>query len=111
MGLVLTPSTTESNYSLGAGKHIGGICSKVIRVGSATFKGNFESGSINTVDLIGVNTFRIGLDLESNSVRGNSWFYFSVEGVKGEAQFVVGGFAKRGSLYNEGMKLCVRECK
>jgi hypothetical protein len=52
-------------------------------VGSATFKGNFESGSINSVDLIGVNTFRIGLDVESNSVRGNSWFYFSVEGVKG----------------------------
>jgi hypothetical protein len=32
-----------------------------------------------------------------------------VEGIKGEAQFVIKGFTKSSSLYNEGMKICYRE--
>ena len=39
----------------------------------------------------------------------SNWFYFSVQGIKGEAQFVIKGFTKSSSLYNEGMKVCYRE--
>jgi hypothetical protein len=35
---------------------------KIIKIGSATFRSNFESGSIGSVDLIGVNSFKISLD-------------------------------------------------
>jgi hypothetical protein len=34
-----------------------------------------------------------------------------VEGVKGEAHFVIRGFTKSSSLYNEGMKVCFRDLK
>jgi len=73
---------------------------KILKVGSYTFKSNFETGSIGTVDMIGQNSFSITLDPESNASRGNTWFYFSVEGIKGEAQFVVKGFTKSSSLFN-----------
>jgi hypothetical protein len=56
---------------------------KVVKIGSYTFRSNFECGSIGSVDLIGSNSFKIELDPETNSARGNTWFYFSVEGVKG----------------------------
>jgi hypothetical protein len=82
---------------------------KIIKVGSAIFRSNFESGSIGCVELIGVNSFRITLDNETNSNRGNTWFDFIVEGVKGEASFTIGGFRKKTSLYSEGMKICCRE--
>lgn len=82
---------------------------KIIKVGSATFRSNFESGSIGSVNLIGANSFRIALDNETNSTRGNTWFDFIVEGVKGDAAFTITGFKKRASLYNEGMKLCYRQ--
>jgi len=44
-----------------------------------------------------------------NSVRVSAWFYFAVEGLKGEAKFVIKGFTKSSSLYNEGMKVCYKE--
>ena len=37
------------------------------------------------------------------------WFYFSVQGLKGENTFIIEGFSKSSSLYNEGMKVCYRE--
>ena len=63
------------------------------------------------MDLIGNNSFKVMLDPETNSNRYNSWFYFTVEGVKGEAHFLIKGFTKRSSLFNEGMKICYRDNK
>lgn len=60
------------------------------------------------VELIGNNSFRLTLENETNSSRGNAWFDFIVEGLKGEANFTISGFKKKKSLYNEGMKLCYR---
>lgn len=37
------------------------------------------------------------------------WFYFSVEGLEGDVKFVIDGFTKSSSLYNEGMKICYRD--
>jgi hypothetical protein len=34
-----------------------------------------------------------------------------VEGIRGEGHFVIKGFTKSSSLYNEGMKICYREAK
>jgi len=50
--------------------------------------------------LIGINSFRITLENETNSSRGNAWFDFIVEGLKGEANFTITGFKKKKSLYN-----------
>ncbi len=58
-----------------------------------------------------MNVFRIGLDEESSSTRGNIWFDFVVEGIKGEAKFIIEGFTKTTSLYNNGMKICCRDLK
>lgn len=44
-----------------------------------------------------------------NSDRVSSWFYFAVEGLKGEVKFILKGFSKCSSLYNNGMKICFRE--
>ena len=51
------------------------------------------------------------MEKESNSNRVSGWFYFSVEGIKGEGHFVIKGFTKSSSLYNEGMKVCYRDVK
>ena len=61
--------------------------------------------------MIGANMYRITLDEESNSTRGNTWFNFTVEGAKGETKFVIEGFTKKSSLYNNGMKICYRDMK
>jgi cytosolic carboxypeptidase protein 2/3 len=82
---------------------------RVIPVGPAVFKSNFECGNISSVALSGPNAYDIELEKETNSNRVSNWFYFSVEGLKGEARFVIKGFTKSSSLYNEGMKVCYRE--
>lgn len=51
---------------------------KILKVGSVTFRSNYEGGHIGSVELVGINQFRISLDLESNSTRGNTWFHFTV---------------------------------
>lgn len=84
---------------------------KIIPVGSAIFKSNFECGNIMNVDQVGANSYRIELEKEVNSNRQSSWFYFTVEGVKGEAHFAITGFSKSSSLFNEGMKICYKEVK
>ena len=38
----------------------------------------------------------------------SSWFYFACEGLKGEITFIIKGFTKTSSLYNEGMKICYK---
>lgn len=48
---------------------------------------------------------------ELNSDRVSAWFYFMVEGMKGEAKFIIKGFTKTSSLYNEGMKICYKEAQ
>ena len=53
------------------------------KVGSGVFKSNFECGSLGGVEMIGSNIYQMCLEKESNSLRGNTWFYFSVEGLKG----------------------------
>lgn len=110
LGLLLTPSN-DSAYSLAPTKQLASIHGKILKLGNATFRSNFECGNIGTVEQIGSNIFKISLDVESNSLRNNSWFYFSVEGLKGEVQFVIGGFTKNASLYNDGMRLCYRDNK
>lgn len=57
------------------------------------------------------NIYEVELEKETNSNRVSAWFYFSVEGLKGEAHFVIKGFTKSSSLYNEGMKVCYRDVK
>lgn len=61
--------------------------------------------------MIAANTFEIELERETNSNRVSSWFYFSAEGIRGEAHFIVKGFTKSSSLFNEGMKICYRDAK
>jgi hypothetical protein len=61
--------------------------------------------------LIAGNTYQIELEKETNSNRISGWFYFNVEGIKGESHFVIKGFSKSSSLYNEGMKVCYRDAK
>jgi hypothetical protein len=109
LGLILTPPPLADPTPHPHSKTIPKINGKILKVGSATFRSNFECGSLGEVSLIGVNSFKVTMEQESNSTRGNTWFYFSVEGVKGEAHFVISGFTKRSSLYNSGMRLCYRE--
>lgn len=84
---------------------------KIIKIGPVTFRSNFECGNINSVKLIAFNTYVIDLQKETNSNRISSWFYFNVEGIKGEAYFIIKGFTKTSSLYNQGMKICYRDYK
>lgn len=84
---------------------------RVIPVGGATFRSNFECGNLANVHQLAANTFGIDLERETNSNRGSAWFYFSVEGLRGEAHFVVRGFSKSSSLFSEGMKVCYRDVK
>jgi hypothetical protein len=101
LGLQVSPLLSEPAYSTyQPSKNYVASRGKILKVGSYTFKSNFETGSIGAVELIGHNSFSISLDPESNSTRGNTWFYFSAEGIKGEAQFVVKGFTKSSSLFN-----------
>ena len=84
---------------------------KVIRIGSVTFRSNFECGNLNSVKLVAHNTYQIELEKETNSNRISGWFYFNVEGIKGEASFIIQGFSKSSSLYNDNMKVCYRDTK
>lgn len=84
---------------------------KIIPIGNAVFKSNFECGNISAVKLTAASTYTIELERETNSMRRSAWFFFSVEGLKGEASFVIQGFKKSSSLYNEGMKVCYRDVK
>jgi hypothetical protein len=61
--------------------------------------------------MVAANTYSITLERETNSNRGSAWFYFSVEGLRGEAHFIIRGFTKSSSLYSEGMKVCYRDVK
>jgi hypothetical protein len=74
-------------YSLNINKQIPESHGKVLKLGSVTFRSNYECGQIGSVELIGINHFKISLEFESNSTRGNTWFDFIVEGIKGEAKF------------------------
>ena len=109
VGLTLKPLQTEALPAPTTKREAQLSKGKTLKVGSAVFRSNFECGSLGGAEHIGVNSFRISMDTESNSQRSNNWFYFVVEGVRGEAQFTVTGFKKRTSLYNEGMRLCCRE--
>ena len=84
---------------------------KVIRIGNATFRSNFECGNLHSVKMNNQNTYEIELQRQTNSNRTSAWFYFSVQGVKGETNFIIKGFTKSSSLYNEGMKICYRDTK
>jgi hypothetical protein len=84
---------------------------KIIPIGNAVFKSNFECGNISAVKLTAASTYQIELERETNSTRRSAWFFFSVEGLKGEASFVIQGFTKSSSLYNEGMKVCYRDVR
>ena len=78
------PSTYLSEvYTPKVTKHFRQAYAKILKVGSATFRSNYECGHIGSVELIGINHYKIGLDYESNSARGNTWFNFTVEGIKG----------------------------
>jgi hypothetical protein len=48
LGLLLTPAT-DSSYSLTPAKQLSSIHGKIIKVGSATFRSNFECGNIGGV--------------------------------------------------------------
>ena len=52
--------------------------------------------------------YRLTLRPDSNSRHQSMWFYFRVRGVK-SATFIVSPFKKSSSLYNEGMKICIKE--
>lgn len=58
-------------------KKVQGHLGKIIKVGSAIFKSNFESGSLGNVEQIGINAYRVSMDKEINSTRPSAWFYFS----------------------------------
>jgi hypothetical protein len=47
---------------------------------------------------------------DTNSKLQSQWFYFKIKGVK-KATFIIEGFRKSKSLYNEGMKICIKEDK
>jgi hypothetical protein len=82
--LSVYPSNYHSEvYTPKVTKHFGQTYGKILKVGSATFRSNYECGHIGSVELIGINHYIIGLDYESNSARGNTWFNFTVEGIKG----------------------------
>lgn len=99
LGLVGSLQKTESIHSRPK-KEAPAAIGKIVKVGSSLFRSNFESGSLGSVDLVGSNSFKVTLDTETNSARGNTWFDFIVEGVRGEAFFTIAGFRKRTSLYN-----------
>jgi hypothetical protein len=84
---------------------------KIIPIDNVIFKSNFECGNISSVKIIAPSTYQIWLERETNSSRQSAWFYFSVEGLRGEANFIIQGFKKSSSLYNEGMKICYRDTK
>jgi hypothetical protein len=84
---------------------------RVIRIGGVTFRSNFECGNLSSVQMTTHNTYKLELERETNSNRTSAWFYFSVEGVRGEAHFVIEGFTKSSSLYSEGMKVCYRDTR
>lgn len=84
MKLGVYPSTYLSEfYTPKVTKHVRQTYGKILKVGSVTFRSNYECGHIGSVELIGINHYKIGLDYESNSARGNTWFNFTVEGIKG----------------------------
>lgn len=56
---------------------------KIIAIGDAVFRSNFESGNIESVQKIAPATYEITLMKELNSDRVSAWFYFIVEGIKG----------------------------
>jgi hypothetical protein len=45
---------------------------------------------------------------DTNSKQQSQWFYFKVRGIK-RGTFFIRGFKKTDSLYNYGMKLCIKE--
>jgi hypothetical protein len=81
----------------------------VIAVEAAIFRGNFESGNLQKAQKVAPGTYSITLNKELSSNRTSTWFYFAVEGLKGEVKMVIKGFTKPCSLFNDGMKVCFRE--
>jgi hypothetical protein len=89
LGLLDTSFLSESFYSPTVANYNAHTQGKILKVGTVTFRSNYEGGQIGGVELIGISLFKISLDLESNSTRGNTWFNFTVEGIKGEAKFII----------------------
>lgn len=50
--------------------------SRVISIGNAIFRSDFESGNIFHVEKTTPNTYEIYLNKEVNSDRVSAWFYF-----------------------------------
>lgn len=72
------------------------------------FNRNFSSGNLESVKVTEDGTYRLRVSYDCNSRRQSQWFYFSCKGIK-KGNFEISGFVKTDSLYNYGMKICVKE--
>lgn len=71
------------------------------------FGRDFESANLQSVRQLAHNCYCVTLSADRNSNKHCQWFYFSCEGLEHPTKFIVSGFTKTTSLYNEGMKVCV----
>jgi hypothetical protein len=73
------------------------------------FGRDFESANLQSVKQLAPNCYRLTLNPDRNSNKHCQWFYFSCQGLDQPTKFIISGFTKPTSLFNEGMKICVFE--
>jgi hypothetical protein len=84
-------------------KYLGGL-----RKLPNTFFSQFECGNLESFEVSADGSlFNLVVKKDTNSRRQSQWFYFQVQGVK-SGRFVIHGFTKTNSLFNMGMKLCIK---
>lgn len=73
------------------------------------FYSRFECGNLKSFEVAeDGKLFNLVVKNDTNSKRQSQWFYFRVQGIK-HGTFVIHGFTKTSSLFNMGMKLCIKE--
>lgn len=75
------------------------------------FDSKFESGNLDIACKVNQNEYDLYMRLDSNTRGHHQWFYFSVVNyhkTSRRVKFNVLNFTKPNSLFNQGMKICVR---
>ena len=73
------------------------------------FESRFESGNLATSVKVSDIEYNLLLQNDVNTKGHVQWFYFQVKNTRQnmEVTFNLVNFTKPGSLYNEGMKICI----
>lgn len=79
-----------------------GLEDKILR-----FDSRFESGNLNYVYQIGVDTYHMVLEYDRNGSGSCQWFYFQMSNVRKDTKytFYISGFHKNSGVYKAGSKV------